>query len=413
MNNKPDKVQEIHLFDYVVILVRRRWMIIRNVILTTVLVVLISFFLPQKYIAVATLMPPEKQSKSALEGVLSDMTVPGISLNTPASSSEIMVEILKSRSVGERVLQKRFTLESDSLPLFQLLKFPSLDIGLIRMRKKARFTVSQQGIITVAVTLGNRKLAADVANAYVQALDAVNQEKSVSRAKNSRIYIESQLKETEKKLKEVTQKLADFQQKHKAISLEEQMNAAIQQAGELKGQIIAKEVQLGVMLQTMKAMNPEVIRAQMELDQLRRRYQEFQFGKTTKKGEVKDFYVPFADVPEIGLKLAELTRQAKVQETVWQLLNQQYYQAKIQEAQDTPTVQVLDRAVPPVFRSSPNRKMLVIVFALLSFFVSILWAFVQEYLVCLDNRPEEKDRLQQITLEFRNDLRRIKKNWGK
>lgn len=413
MNSKPEKVKEINLLDYVVILVRRRWMIVRNIVITTILVILISFFLPKKYVAVTTLMPPEKQSKNALEGVLSDMAVPGLSLNTGASSSEIMVEILKSRSVGERVLQKYFTLKSDSLPLYQLLKFPSLDIGLIRMRKKARFTVSQQGIITVAVSLGNRKLAAGVANAYVQALDAVNQGKSVSRAKNSRIYIESQLKETEEKLKEGTQKLADFQQKHKAISLEEQMNAAIQQAGEVKGQIIAQEVKLGVMQQTMKSSNPKVVRAQMELDQLKRRYRELQFGKTFKKGDDKDFYLPFADMPEIGLQLAELTRQARVQETVWQLLNQQYYQAKIQEAQDTPTVQVLDRAVPPVFRSSPNRKMLVIVFALLSFFVSILWAFVQEYLVRLNNRPDEKKRLEQITLEFRNDLKRVKKNLSK
>ena len=51
-------------------------------------------------------------------------------------------------------------------------------------------------------------------------------------------------------------------------------------------------------------------------------------------------------VPELALQYARLFRQVKVQETLFTLLTSQYEQAKIAEARDTPTVQVLDSGVP-------------------------------------------------------------------
>jgi len=409
INQDSQKVIEIHLLDYVRVLVQNRWIIARNFGMTVVLIILISFILPRKYVAVTTLMPPQEQEKLSMTSVLSEVSVPGLTLPNNASTAEILLEILKSRSVGEKVLQQHFVCKKDTLPLYRCLKFSSVEMGLLRMRKIALFMLSKQGIITIAVELGNRQLAADVANAYAEALDQVNQEKSVSRAKNSRIYIESQLRETQAKLAEASRRLADFQQQNKAVSLEEQTKSAIQQAGEVKGQIIAKEVQLGVMAQTMKAENPVVIRAQRELEELKREYSALQFGSgKNEKPDDGEFYLPFSDVPSIGLQLAELMREAKVQETVWQLLNQQYYQAKIQEARDTPTVQVLDVATPPIIPSSPKRKVLVAVFGLLSIVLSIFWIFVQRYYAGLADRPEEKQRVDSILNEFRRDYQLLR-----
>jgi len=397
-------VSEIHLLDFISVIVNSRWIIVRNFAVTVVIVVIVSFIIPRKYTAVTTLMPPQEMEKMSMSALLSDVNVPGLALPAAnASTSEIMVEILKSRSVNEQVLRRKFACKNDSLPLYKCLKFPSLAKGIIKIAKIARFSVSKQGIISVAVELKNKKLAADVANAYIEELDRINQEKSVSRAKNSRIYIESQLQETNDKLKIATKELALFQQQNKAVSLEEQMKASIQQAGQLKGQIIAKEVQIGVMWQTMKAQNPLVVRAQKELDELNRRYKELQYGGTTVEEKEGEFYLPFTDVPEVGLKLAELTRDVKVQETVWELLNQQYYQTKIEEARNTPTVQVLDYAEPPVIPSSPKKKVLVLVFGMLSILLTILWVFTLHFYENLKKYPEEKERLDSIVSEFKKD----------
>jgi uncharacterized protein involved in exopolysaccharide biosynthesis len=58
--------------------------------------------------------------------------------------------------------------------------------------------------------------------------------------------------------------------------------------------------------------------------------------------------------------LAEFERDLQAQMLLQAYLNQQYYQAKIQEARDAPTVQVLDAAIPPVERASPKRKLMLI-----------------------------------------------------
>lgn len=400
---KENQIKEIDLFPAFMAVLSARWIILRNFIIVVVLVAAATFVMPKKYTAVATLMPPQDDSKMNMAGMLADVSVPGLSLPSTTSSADILVEMLKSRSVGERVLQRRFAADGDSSALYQILKMPSVDIGLLRMRKMARFLLSKQGVISIVVELGDARRAADVANAYVEELDRVNQEKSVSRAKNSRLYIESQLETTQKDLSAATKRLAEFQQKNKAVSLENQMQSSIQQAGELKGQIIAKQVEIGVMRQSMKAQNPLVIRAQSELNELKRRYAEFQFGDADVTTEDAEFYLPFADVPEVALQLAELIRDVKVQETVWQLLNQQFYQAKIEEARNTPTVQVLDRATPPPFPGSPNKKAFVIVFGLLSIVLTMIWALLVFYWQGVQQSPEKQERLQHLRRELAKD----------
>jgi len=165
----------------------------------------------------------------------------------------------------------------------------------------------------------------------------------------------------------------------------------------------------GVLLQTMKSDNPEVIRKQRQLDEMRQRYAELQYGADTSSVQQKEFYIPFADVPEVGLQLAELLREVKVQETVWELLNQQYYQAKIQEARDTPTVQVLDEAIPPEKRSKPKRKLLVIVMGLLGGMLSVFWVFGEEYFRQINERPNEQRKMARIIGELKGDIDRFKR----
>jgi len=414
-NNKTQQtnnntIEEVQLLEYVVMLVNYRWMIFRNLVITGLVAIIISFILPAKYTAVTTLMPPQESDRLSMSSILSDVSLPGVSLPTDASPADIMVEILKSRSVGERVLSKKFKFKNEFIQLYEIIDEDSLEIALLHIDEFAYFSASDQGIISISVELKDRTLAADVANSFVEELDKVKQEKSVSQAKNSRIYIESQLEKTENKLQEASEKLVQFQEQNKAISLEIQMQTSIFQVSELKGEIIAKQIQLGVMQQTMKPENPLVLQVKNEIEELQKLYTDMQFGNLSKQpdDQNEDFYLPFADVPKVGIELAKLTREVKVQETVWKLLNQQYYQEKIEEARNTPTIQVLDRATPPVRRSSPKRMLIIIGFGFIALLFSILGAFIKEYFLKLKNRPGDKQRLESIMNAFKQDIYQIK-----
>lgn len=410
MNNKEaNNIEEISLLDYVEIIVKRRRMIVRNTILAGLLMALLTFVLPSTYTATTTLLPPDDSDSQGLRGLLaksptSFLDLPGMS----ATSSDIFVEILKSRTVARAVLGTKYDYESQKQDLFSIWGEESKASAISKLHEKTRITSNEQGVITVAVAMRDPDLAAQVAKAYVTHLDRTNQEKSFSRAKNSRIYIEQQLEQTERNLKQASQKLADFQQKFKAVNLEEQTKVAIEKAGEIKGTIMAREVQLEVARQTMKPNNPVILRLQKELDELHRQARELQFGNAATSEEQSDYFIPFSEVPDVGLKFAELIRDVKVQETVWELLNQQYFTAKIQEARDTPTVQVLDEAVPPEKRTSPKRTLLVLVASFLTFMFSIFAAFVMEFGEKIKQQEDEYRRLRNLGQQFREDYQAVK-----
>ncbi len=411
MNPEPQNPEpnEIDLLDYLNVLVKRRRMIVRNAFYAAVLMAGISLVLPKTYTATATLLPPDESKQTGLQALLSNtpaglFNLPGL----PASTSEILVEVLKSRSVTTGVLKRRYRYGDQEKTLLEIWDTASEQQAIEKLRKRSRIFANEQGIIQISVELHDPELAAQVANAFTAELDRVNQEKSVSKAKNSRIYIEEQLKITAKRLKEASEALAEFQARYKAVDLEQQTRVAIEKAGEIKGTLLAKEVELQVMLQTMKEDNPVIERLRTEIEELRKQFEHLQFGNSVPLEQQKDYFIPFAEVPEVGLKLAQLLREVKVQETVWQLLNQQYYSAKIQEARDTPTIQVLDEAVPPERRTRPKRTWLVLVATFLAFTASVFWAFVLEYREKVRTRKPEAQKLDQIVAELRRDYLEVK-----
>ncbi|RMF64823.1 MAG: hypothetical protein D6743_08825 [Calditrichaeota bacterium] len=408
--NFDPSADEIDLLDYLNVIIKRRRMILRNALVAGLLMAIISFILPRSYTAVTTILPPEDNEAGGLGALLANspislLDLPGVS----GTSSEIFVEILKSRTVAEGVLSTKYQYKGKTQDLYEIWDADSPQEAIEKLSNRARIFANEQGIVNVAVEMETPELAAQVANAFVEQLDRVNKEKSFSKAKSSRLYIEEQLKLTQRNLEKASRALADFQSKYKAVNLEEQTKVAIEKAGEIKGTIMAKEVELEVARQTMKKDNPVVLRLQKELDELRQQYEHLQFGNSVPFEQKKDYFIPFADVPEVGLKFAELLREVKVQETVWQLLNQQYYTAKIQEARDTPTVQVLDVAVPPEKRSKPKRRLLVLVAMFLALTASVFAAFVLEYGERVKEREAEYAKLKQILIELKKDKEEAQK----
>ncbi|MBN2012883.1 hypothetical protein JW960_26370 [candidate division KSB1 bacterium] len=401
---KQPAIEEVNLVDYINVVTNHRWMIIRNVFFVAVVVAILSYLLPKQYSAETSLLPPNDSQSGGLMSALAGTPLMQLGISPVTSTSDLFVQILQSRSVLDQVLQTSFTdKQGEKRDLIDILKFTSPEKARRALVKSLTVSASTEGVIRVQVEMKSAKLAADVANAFVAALDQINQEKYATRAKNSRVYIEQQLKQTEQKLKEAADSLAAFQQKYKAIALEEQTKIAIEKAGEIKGNIVAKEVELGVALQTMKANNVHIVQLQKEIEELKKQYNRMQFGDVTDLASADEFYIPFSEVPDVSLKLATLSRDVKVQQTVWELLNQQFYQAKIQEARDTPTVQVLDEAVPPEIQSKPKKKLLVIVAAFLAFIMSIFWAFILTYIA----RVQREGDYPQFIVDLKSDYQRF------
>jgi tyrosine-protein kinase Etk/Wzc len=84
-------------------------------------------------------------------------------------------------------------------------------------------------------------------------------------------------------------------------------------------------------------------------------------------------------MPDLALQYARLLRDMKVHETLDNLLTQQYEISRIQEAKDSPTVQVLDVATVPERKVKPRKAQIVLLSVFSAGFIAAFLAFFMEF----------------------------------
>jgi tyrosine-protein kinase Etk/Wzc len=88
--------------------------------------------------------------------------------------------------------------------------------------------------------------------------------------------------------------------------------------------------------------------------------------------------IPIDQLPDLAAELFTRQKEVQLQHTVYELLTQQYYHALLEEARNTPTVQPLDEALPPLGKSSPKRKLIVMVAALAGGILGCVWVLIAD-----------------------------------
>jgi uncharacterized protein involved in exopolysaccharide biosynthesis len=97
---------------------------------------------------------------------------------------------------------------------------------------------------------------------------------------------------------------------------------------------------------------------------------------------------------EVEQKLSRIesisAREAKVQEMLYELLMQQLELARIEEAKNMPTIQVLDRAHPPEMRKAKGTVTKAVLAGIVSFLCVAFFAFSREYYIGCRRREENR-----------------------
>ncbi|MCH7877964.1 MAG: HDOD domain-containing protein [candidate division Zixibacteria bacterium] len=187
----------------------------------------------------------------------------------------------------------------------------------------------------------------------------------------------------------------------------------VETAAELNANIIAKEVEVSVLSGYVSESHSELTRAKSELTELRRKFDEMKTGRNrdilnNNGTQNTRLFIPLNEVPDLGLKYIRRYREVSLQQKILEFLLPQYEQAKIQEAKDTPTVQVLDKAVTPVKRKKPKRTIMVLLAGLLSMVFSVTGVFFVEYIRHLEaNQQEDYRKVENILQSLRSDVRKL------
>jgi len=395
-----DQTDEINLLDYWRVIWKRRKVILLIFLISVISAAIISLLMTPIYQAKATLMPVESSQGrlSAALGAFQNLPFVGgaVGGSLGKTAADKLVSILNSRTIAEDVIKKLDLVKiafknmwDEKNQQWKTSKPPTLqDTVQVLQKGMVKVADDRKGLLSITVEHENPKLAADIANEYAAALHNFLNVNAISLAKRNRIFLEKQLKVTKVDLKKTEEELKSFQTKKKIAAMDAQAEGAIKTLADLKAQIIAREVQLGAFREFATKANPDIKRMEDELRELGQQLKRLEMGsKNPKDDESIGAFITLSEAPTVGLEYARFKRDALVQQKVFELLTQQYELAKIEEAKDDITFQIIDPAIPPEKRIKPKRTQNVMLAGVVSLFFGLLLVFFLEYLDKVKSKP--------------------------
>ena len=367
---------------------------------------LIAFLIPKRFQTTARLMPPDQGSSSmgmammaAASGSIGSQV--GSSLGSMAgdvlglkNSSDLFIGIMQSRTVLDDVINK-FDLKkvySD-----RRMEDAREDLGTNTSISSDR----KSGIITIQVMDKSPTRAAAMAGEYVYELNQVVTLLNTSSAHRERVFLEERLTQVRQDLETAEKNFSEFATKNTALDIPTQGKAMIEAAATLEGQLIATQTELEGLKQVFADGNVRVRSTQARVDELRRQLEKNLGSKSDAPGtgngqNQASLYPSIRELPALGVGYADLFRNAKIQEVVFQTLTQEYELAKVQEAKETPSVKVLDPPNVPEKQSFPPRLLIITLGTMLAIVGSVTWVFAKQAWDQTDQGDPQKVFAQEV-----------------
>ena len=338
--------------------------------ISLVLSLTIAFLMPKRYNSTARIMPPGSSSGStALLAALAGRGTALAGLGSLAGgllggggNTALFVDLLHSGTVGGHLIDR-----------FDLLHVYHARFRIDAAKHLTKMTKivddKKSGVITLTVTDTDPVRARDLAQAYLDELNQLVNRTNTSSARQERIFLEQRLQGVRADLEKAQHKLGDFSSTNATIDLKEQARATVDAASRLEVQMITEQSALNSLRQIYGDDNVRVRSAQARIAVLQgemakmggtsKALTEGNAADTNSPGSIEaGLYPPLRQLPRLAVPYADLYREVQVQESVYQLLTQQYELARLQEAKDVPVVSVIDAPGIPEKKSFPPRLLL-------------------------------------------------------
>jgi len=357
--------------------------LIKNVLIVAVLASIFALIIPKTYKSTAVLMPPKSQSD---QGILSNIEGLAFGDFLSTSSDEVsntIFAILKSRTMMEYIVNK--------MGLIQRYESDNLEEAVKSLRNNLSFEHLEEGTISISANVHTswisneqgeivaRNLSTEIVNYILSKLDKVNKSLQIDEARYHRLFMEKRYNESVSHLETAEEKLRLFQIQHNTLDLAEQIRAAIRVGAEIKSQILIDEVKLGILNKTYKTDHPAIDKLTMEITELEEQLANLDYNSHDSVNPNYNLFPKFSEVPNLEIELMRLQREVEIQSKLYAFLTQKYEESKIQEARDTPTIQILDDASLPIKRFKPKRTIMVIGYSLIAFVLSALYVILIEF----------------------------------
>jgi capsule polysaccharide export protein KpsE/RkpR len=384
----------------------KRRTLARTAGISLVLALAVAFLLPKQYESSARIMPPGNSMGGAAMlaalagrggsslGSLGSLGMLAGGLVGGGGNTALFIDLLRSSSVSRRLID-RFDLQH----LYH--KRYRIDTAKYLAHCTKIVDDKKSGVITLTVTDTDPVRARDIAQGYLDELNQLVNRTNTSSAHQERLFIEKRLQGVKGDLEQAQQRLSEFSSNHSTIDIKEQTRAMVDADARLQAQLIVEQAGLDSLRQIYGDENVRVRSAEARIGVMESEIAKMSgspkplpadfsiAGGNESSGSQSDGeYPPLRQLPRLAVPYANLYREVQVQETVYELLTQQYEMARIQEAKDVPVVSVIDAPGIPEKKSFPPRLRLALLIAAISVVVaSVLLLMQSQWLMVPANDP--------------------------
>ncbi|MBQ9574769.1 MAG: hypothetical protein IJR27_05790, partial [Synergistaceae bacterium] len=340
---------------------------------------------PFIYRAECRILSGSSSGAAAQLGAFADL----MGISSGSSRGQMMIGILKGDSVVDTIIDK-----------FNLMEEYQQEIRLnARSRTLSSLETTEDaksGIVSVAYLDKDPQKAADIANAFVEELQLKMREVAVNSAQERRTFFENQLMQAQQELSDAEDAMMKYQQNSGVLALGSQTASLLGSIAGLRNQIAAKNVEISSLSSYARRDNPRLKLAQSQLEAMTkelRRLEEEQKRTERRQGKPLsgDILSSLGNVPELNVEYQRYERALRFANVKYDTMLRQYENAKLSEASDLSTLQIIDPATPPDWKYKPKRARIMVIGTILGFALGVFWAFLASHIQSLREERYSRD----------------------
>lgn len=382
--------KEMGIFDILYLLAKRKAFVIVFTLLFAIGAIVYSLVVPKYWVSKAVLVPVEDGGNvlGALDGGMLGMLSGSLLGGMKRDPAVEFINIMQSRSFREEVVK-----EFDLLRYYKLQNKPPLEAMEKAVFKLGNNTAHistdyESKLITIKVETKDKLLSKNIAQYYLDSLQEYLSTKRGSKSKLQRQFLEEQVSDTKATIDSLATALKDFQKTNRAVGLDEQTQALIGLYSESVVQYYKAEIEYEVAKQQFDSNSAVLADLASRRDVLAGKVKELESSNS----QLVPSYIPqISRIPDLSLQYAKLKLNLEIQKKVFEYLYPQYEIAKLEEARDMPSYDVLDSPSLAGLRSKPKRALMVVVITVMAFLLACFLAVIMENLQVIHR--EQVDRI--------------------
>lgn len=351
-----------------------RWKktLVLTVFLTAVLTSAIMLIVPKTFTSYAQIFPTRGQQIQGMNSNIGSFIASGL-LGSADSDVGLLASILQSNALLNHLI--------DEFDLFNVYKLELRQEIRNALKKDFSVSLTDNGAFLVELKQKTswlssneesdktRKRSQDMLNSVISFVDEKNVELKTQSARFQREFLEKKFFEESSRFNNLQDSLVRFQNEYGVFSFEDQVKSAVSFIVDLKSQILVNEAEI----YSLERLSPNS--SILEELRIKNKAVKEQLKKIESRevSSISDMLIPdLKETPSIAVQQQRFIYEIVMRYELLKFLGSQLEQARIQEAKDTPTIQIIDEPSYPEKRTFPQRTKTVLIAMIAVFLLTIL-----------------------------------------